>query len=320
MELSVVIPVYNTEKFIKECIEGLTKGIEKKFPGEILLIDNGSKDGSVELCHELAEKFKFIRVLKCKTPGAAVVRNYGLKNAKGKFVWFVDSDDLVKPGTVTKLLARFKETDADGIIMAMDRVDESGNELNRPLSAVKTHLDDPKIKPKEWMSKFVRYGLGPVQVPARREFLLKNKLFFDEGMIHEDMSIMSSYILYTDKLASIEEPLYFYRQRSGSVLHPETWSERDLDIFKALELLSNRFEKAGQYEKWKDELEYFYIWNLLDDAAHEFNKFSEGKKHFQDIRKSLKSRFPNWRENPYFRKTPFMVQLNCRLAYHGIVR
>ncbi len=319
MEISVIIPVYNTEKYLKSCLKNLLNQ-DKIFPGEILLIDNGSKDGSVELCHELAEKYKFIRVLKCKTPGAAAVRNLGLKEAKGKYVWFVDSDDYIRPKAINQLLTRFKETDADGIILAMDKVNEKEETLNQPLSAIKTTLDNPSIKKRDWMSKFIRYGLGPVQVPAKREFLIKNKLFFDEGMIHEDMAIMSSYILYTDKFASIEEPLYFYRQRTGSVLHPATWSDRDLDIFKALELLSARFEERGKYETWKAELEYFYIWNLLDDAAREFHKFPEGKQYFPKIRETLKSRFPNWRKNPYFKETPLMVQINCRLAYHGIIK
>lgn len=319
MDISVVIPVYNTAKFLGECVESLVKGV-KEFPGEILLIDNGSKDESLAKCRELARRYKFVRVFEFEEPGAAAVRNFGLLKARGEYVWFVDSDDMVKPGAVEKLVERFRETGADSVVMAMDRVDENGKELNRPLHAIKTSLDDPSVKKEDWMSKFVRYGLGPVQVPSRREFLIKNKLFFDEGMIHEDMALMSSFILYTDKIASIQEPLYFYRQRVGSVLHPGKWDDRELDIFRALELIAVRFEKAGQYQKWKVELEYFYIWNLLDDAAREFNKFPEGKRHFSQIRSALASRFPKWRKNKYFRECGWKVQLRCRLAYHGIVK
>ena len=318
MKISVIVPVYNTAKYVRECVESLAEGFPRD--GEILLIDNGSTDESLKVCRDLARKFKFVKVLEFEESGAAAVRNFGLERAQGEYVWFVDSDDFVKSGAVEKLLRRFEETGADGVVLAMDRVSEDGKELNRPLHTIRTDLDDRKIKKAEWMSKFVRYGLGPVQVPARREFLLKNKLFFDEGMIHEDMAIMSSYILYTDKLASIEEPLYFYRQRAGSVLHGQEWSERELDIFAALELLSRRFEKVGQFNKWKAEIEYFYIWNLLDDAAREFVKFPEGKREFAQIRHALDSRFPKWRKNKYFRDCPLAVRVRCRLAYRGIVK
>ena len=111
-----------------------------------------------------------------------------------------------------------------------------------------------------------------------------------------------------------------YRQREGSVLHSPVWNEHELDIFKALELLCGRFEKAGRYEEFKAELEYFYIWNLLDDAARQFAKFPEGRRNFAQIRHALQSRFPKWRKNKYFRECGWKVQFRCRLAYHGIVK
>ena len=118
----------------------------------------------------------------------------------------------------------------------------------------------------------------------------------------------------------MKEPIYMYRQRKGSVLHSAVWNEHELDIFKALELLSQRFEKAGRSEEFRAELEYFYIWNLLDDAARQFHKFREGRRHFAEIRSALRSRFPKWRQNKYFRGCGWKVRLRCRLAYHGIVR
>jgi len=327
LKISVIIPVYNTGKFLSECVLSIVRWDKaddksgKSFPGEILLVDNGSTDNSLEVAKKLAEKFSFVKTLVCKTPGAAAAKNYGLKRAKGDWVWFIDSDDFVMPGAVRKVFDRIKKTpEVDAVVMGMDRVDEDGKTLNRPLSSIRTTLDDANISQKEWISKFVRYGLGPVQVPARREFLVQNKLFFDEGMIHEDMAIMSSYVLYTNKIASISDSIYMYRQRKGSVLHSPVWSKKELDIFKALELLSKRFEKTGRYEEFKPELEYFYIWNLLDDAAHEFKKFKEGRREFKTIRKTIKSRFPKWRHNKYFRGCPLMVRLRCEAAFFGIVR
>lgn len=329
MKLSIVVPVYNTEKYLRECVESILKWNNdtnedgRGFPGEILLIDNGSTDGSWQLMEDLAKLYAEVemRLLKCETPGAAAVRNFGLKKAKGEWVWFVDADDFLKPGAVAKLLGRIaKAPEADVVTIAMQRVKETGWEKLDVLPAVRSGLDDRSMEFHEWAQKFVRYGLGPVQVPARREFLLKNKLFYDEGMIHEDMALISSFVLYTEKIASLKEPVYMYRQREGSVLHSAVWSEKELDIFRALELLAGRFEKAGRYEEFKAELEYFYIWNLLDDAARQFHKFREGRRHFKDIRRALRSRFPKWRRNKYFSACAFMVRLRCRLAYHGIVR
>ena len=322
MKISVVVPVYNTKGYLRQCVESLLKWNNetntegKGFPGEILLVDNGSTDGSFELAEDLAKLYPKveIRVLKCETKGAAAARNYGLREAKGEWVWFVDSDDFVVPAAIAKLFGRIsQEPDAEVVTIAMQRVSESGFEKKDVLPAVRAGLDDRSMKLMDWAPTFVRYGLGPVQVPAKREFLLKDKLFYDEGMI-------PAYILYTEKIASLKEPIYMYRQRKGSVLHSSKWNEHELDIFKALELLSGRFEKAGRYEEFKAELEYFYIWNLLDDAARQFAKFKEGRRNFAQIRHALQSRFPKWRKNKYFLECGWKVQLRCRLAYHGIVK
>ncbi|MBQ3275336.1 glycosyltransferase family 2 protein [Candidatus Saccharibacteria bacterium] len=319
MDISIVVPVYNTKRFLKDCVTGLIQLGEVDFSYEILLIDNGSSDGGYNFCKGFRDKCREVKLLKCEEPGAAAVRNFGLREAKGKYIWFVDSDDYVDPEAVSLILKRFKETKADVVVLGAEKVAEDKTALGVTLPAVRTPLDDPKVTRAEFTSKFIRYGLAPWQVPAKREFLLKNELFYDEGMIHEDMALISSFVLYTDKIASIEKPIYFYRQRKNSVLHGESWNESQLDIFKALELLSKRFEKAKKFKKYKAELEYFYIWNLLDDAAHEFKKFPEGRKHFSEVRSALKKRFPEWRKNKYFRECPLMVRLRCETAYYGIV-
>ena len=313
MKLSIVVPVYNTAKFLGECVESLAEDLPKDC--EIVLIDNGSTDGSLELCREFAEKYKFVRVLKCARPGAAAVRNFGMKQVRGEYVWFVDSDDYVRRGAAREILAVCVRSKAEVVLIGAQKVTETGEEIaGGVLGAVRPEVD------KHWRQRFVRYGLAPWQVICQREWLIKNALFYDEGMIHEDMAIISSYILYTDKVASVEKPVYYYRQRKGSVLHGGTWSERELDIFPALELLAGRFEKVGKFNKYKAELEWFYIWNLLDDAAREFVKFPEGRREFAEIRRALRSRFPKWRRNKYFRDCALGVRLRCRLAYHGIVQ
>ena len=319
MDLSIIIPVYNTKRFLKDCITPLIQSTSERFSQEILLIDNGSTDGSFKLAKEFEKKFPEIKVLKCATPGAAAVRNFGLKEAKGKYVWFIDSDDFTKEGAAEKILERLKKTKADILVLGAEKVDENGKSLGLTLSAIKSPLDDPKIKQKDFVSKFIRYGLAPWQLVCRREFLVKNSLFFDEGMIHEDMALLSSFILFTDKVVSLEEPVYFYRPRSGSVLHSGVWNEKELDIFRALEKLSGRFEETDAYKRYYSEIEYFYIWNLLDDAARLFNKYPEGKKHFQEIRKALRERFPNWRKNKYLKDCPIMVRARIFTAYFGIV-
>lgn len=177
------------------------------------------------------------------------------------------------------------------------------------LSAVEAGRTDTK-------SRFVRYGMGPWQVVIRREWWDKHGFEFKEGMIQEDMELMSALILYTDKFASVDEPLYFYCNNPESVLHKSKFSPKIFDIFPALEGLCVRFKEAGAEKKYHDELEWFFIWNLLIDSAKDFAAFSEGRPGFARSRQMLRDYFPAWRKNRFLREKPLKLRLLVRLNYY----
>ena len=274
--------------------------------GEILAIDNNSSDDSLMILKKYAKKYNQISVLQCDTPGAAAVRNFGAQKARGEYIWFVDADDEIDKTAVRKLLKKADDTGADMVMMGMKRVYEDGT-VNY-LSAV--DADDNGCK-----SRFVRYGMGPVQVMVRRKWWLGRGLQFHEGIIHEDMELMSSLILYTDRFASIDEPLYVYYQNPGSVLHKEEFDAHIFDIFPALEGLYEKFREAGAEKKYAPELEWFFIWNLLIDSAKDFARFPEGRVGFQRSREMLLEYFPAWRKNKFLRQKPVRLQIRVRLNY-----
>lgn len=111
---------------------------------------------------------------------------------------------------------------------------------------------------------------------------------FPEGMIHEDMAIISTAVLWTDKVVFVEEPLYNYRQRAESILHQSGWNPRSLDIFKALGIMYGKFNEAGKLAEYHDEIEYFFIWNLLIDSAKDFYGHPEGRAGQEQTRAMLK--------------------------------
>lgn len=309
MDISIVIPVFNAEKYLKRCVESVLKTV-KNFDGkaEILLVDNGSTDGSLEI----AQGFKGVSVLQCHTAGAAAVRNYGMAHAHGEYVWFVDADDEITPESIPLLMEAAEDRDANLVMMGAKRIYADGH--TDYLSAVRP--DEPDFK-----SRFVRYGMGPWQCLIRRKWWNKNKFSFREGMIHEDMELMSALILYVDgKYAAVDEPLYLYYQNNESVLHKSKFSEHIFDIFPALEGLYERFEEAGAGTKYHDELEWFFIWNLLIDSAKDFASFPEGRVGFARSRKMLKKYFPNWRKNRFLRQKSLKLRGRVLFNYCAFPR
>ena len=304
--ISVIIPVFNAEKYLKRCVDSVLKSLGD-LSGEVLLVDNDSSDDSLALCREYAKKYpKIVSVSQCHTPGAAAVRNFGVSKAKGKYIWFIDADDWISEDAITKLAASANKTEADIVMMGAERVYPDGHrDYLSPVSP-----DEPDYK-----SRFVRYGMGPWQVMIRRKWCIDNKFTFKERFIHEDMELMSALILYTDKLASVNEPLYFYSQNDESVLHQKKFNPHIFDIFPALEGLYQRFNEAGAEQKYHDELEWFFIWNLLIDSAKDFGQFPEGQPGFQRSREMLKKYFPEWRKNRFLREKPLKLQIRVRLNY-----
>ncbi len=306
MIISVIIPVYNAEKYLERCVKSVYEAVSKT-DGEIILIDNNSTDDSLELAKKIAKKYDYqISVLKCPTEGASAVRNMGAKKASGDYIWFIDADDEVTLESASLLIAEAKRTQADLVMMGARRVYSNGK--SDYLSAV-------DASSKDYRSRFVRYGAGPWQFLIRRKWWLKHKFAFREGIIHEDMEMISSLILFTDKFASVDQPLYVYYQNDDSVLHKRKWDPHYLDIFEALEGLHDRFEKAGAAAEFHDELEWFFIWNLLIDSAKDFANFPEGKVGFQRSREMLREYFPNWRKNRFLKQKPLKFKTRVRLNY-----
>lgn len=120
--ISVIIPVYNVEKYISRCIESLLEQTYEDF--EVLLIDDGSTDNSGPMCDEYAEKDQRIKVFHNENVGFGLVRNYGLKKATGTYISFVDSDDTVAPKFLENLIREMEESRADVVLSGFKKVDE----------------------------------------------------------------------------------------------------------------------------------------------------------------------------------------------------
>lgn len=303
MVISVIVPVYNAEKYLERCLKSILRALEGT-QGEVLLVDNNSTDNSLKVALKYQKMHpRTISVLKCKAPGAAAVRNYGAKRAKGEYIWFIDADDYIEKDAIKKLVTKADETGADMVMMGATRG------KNGYLSAVDAEKPD-------YRSRFIRYGMGPWQVLIRRKWWQTHKFSFVEGMIHEDMELMSVLILYTDKYASIDEPLYHYCDTPESVLHKRKYNPHIFDIFPALQGLYKRFEEKDAVEEYHDELEWFFIWNLLIDSAQDFAKFPEGKPGFKQSREMLKQYFPAWRKNKFLKQKPMKLRARVLVNYN----
>lgn len=216
--LSVVIPVYNVKSFLVECVESICKGCDGD-PVQIILVDDGSTDGSSELCDVLARE-KRIEVFHKENGGLASARNYGLKRVCGEYVAFVDSDDKVRSDSFRRVLEYIRKTKKDVYFVNVVKLysDGSTEDMGENISH-EVLMRSNKEETLDYLSTRGKFPASACGKIYRTEFLSRNNLEFPkDNRISEDLGFSFDVIRCAASYDKIEEPYYEYRQnRTGSI-------------------------------------------------------------------------------------------------------
>lgn len=237
--ISVVIPVYNVKKYLAEAIESvLIQDVERM---EVIAINDGSNDGSAVLLDDYAKNEPRVKVIHQMNRGLSAVRNLGLKLARGKYIYFLDSDDILLPGTLHKVIERLEDTDSDIARFSVNLTDEEGN-LRKQLDKNKVNgLDVASAVKGEMFLHFLfqnqLYGSIVQKFVFLKSFLVQNHLQFDEGFIHEDEAFTMESLCRAEKVVSFNEVMLLKRTRSGSIMSTHRNEQNILGWTKAVKRL-----------------------------------------------------------------------------------
>lgn len=220
--ISIIIPVYNTYKHLEKCIMSVTSQTYRDL--EIILIDDGSTDGAQLLCDKFAKKDSRIAVIHKANEGVSVARNVGMENATGEFFMFVDSDDYLDLSIVEKLLAAIKESKADMSVCGMCYITEEEKTINRLSPFYNEVLTYEQLFEVKMMEAGWEFWGAPV---AKLYSRTKSKgIFFPVGKRYEDQYVAHRFFGSCEKIAVLEERLYYYVQHEESFLHNTTIDTR----------------------------------------------------------------------------------------------
>lgn len=215
MDLSIVIPVYNTENFIRKCLDSLCSQHVPSDRYEIIVVNDGTKDNAMSIVGEFIEKYSHIRLIEQENQGLSVARNTGLKNAKGKYIWFFDSDDWARPNSIQALLSHIEhQPKADMFVARLARV--SDRDYSEKIDKINKYIEGKsEMIGKDYL--FDEGSYAPVQkFVFKREFLINNNLFFYPGIYHEDGQFGMRATYLCEKIVIIPEILYNYLLRSSN--------------------------------------------------------------------------------------------------------
>lgn len=292
IKVSVVIPVYNVEKYLKQCLESIVNQTLSEI--EVICVNDGSTDGSLEILEEYAEKDVRVKVINKENGGIASTRNRGMEVATGEYIGFVDSDDWIELNMYEKLYENAKLYDSDMVMCPAHRFDDLSKELTCELSYFDLNIFDETLDNcvfDHYKTKDFLFGIPvpPWNKLYKLDFLAETDVKFHEGLDFEDNLFFYETYLKASKISLVRDFLYFYRiNRSGSFI--TSANERFFDVTEMFDLTEDLILKTGNQDNYMVLFSNFRISAILlryDQVAEKYKA-----KFFEIIKENFKKMNP----------------------------
>lgn len=297
-KVSVIIPVYNTEEYLVECLESVVNQTLQEV--EIVLINDGSTDSSLEIMKNYQKIYpERIQLISKENGGQATARNVAIPLCHGEYIGFVDSDDYIEPEMYEKMYLLAKETNADYVECGYVnvRINDNGE---------RERIADYGSRVRAYTSKkdmFIDPMLAPWNKLYRAKLLIESKVTFPEGLIYEDTAFCLKSISFINSYAFLPEKYVVHFYRGSSTMNVNK-SKKVGDIFAVLENVITFYHDRELFSFYQKELEYEIVKILLCSSMMRISKVPDLKLKKQFCRETLSfinKYFPNYKDNGYIK-------------------
>lgn len=251
--ISVVVPVFNVEQYLTECIESILRQSFRNF--ELLLVNDGSTDNSEVICKRYEKLDDRVKVFSKKNGGLADARNFAIDRVTGKYITFIDSDDYVLEDYLLTLLKLIKK---DGVKISQVGMFSEENEISNELS-----IYEKKMSCTEAFKQILHFKEYKVYACGK---LYANDLFesirYPYGKLMEDSFTTYKYTLLSNYVNITNRKLYFYRQRSGSIMN-SSFNSKKMELLKVPNLM-REYLSISQNVKFNDDINYYTVRLCID--------------------------------------------------------
>ena len=275
--VSIIIPVYKVEDYLRQCIDSV---LEQNYKNkEIILVDDGSPDGSPEICDEYAEKYECVRVVHKENGGLSDARNFGLKQAKGEYVLFLDSDDYIEEGSLSKIMNSLEREKVDVVFLEAKKVFQDGTTQSLgdgiTADAVRGKTQDEVLT---YLSTCHKYPASACTKLLKKSLFDDGKLTFEKGLLSEDIDWSFKLFLKAKTYDYCDVDYYNYRKgREGSITN-SVGSKHFSDMMYML----NKWNNESKKNFILSELAYEYA---IMVANYGLLKCSDKKKFTRNMKR-----------------------------------
>lgn len=273
-KVSVIVPVYNVEKYLERCINSILNQTYTDF--ELLLADDGSTDRSSEICDSFAEKDSRVKVFHLPNGGQGAARNKMLEKASGEYVLFVDSDDYISRDLLDSTVPTAEEKNYDLIIFSFKVIDESGNELAWKDYGVEDGL--LLASPEVW-NKLIRKSVIDKNFGSN---------FFPSGIMYEDLIAIKKLFLYVKSYTYLDKAYYYYLIRNGSTMRNGDAQKTVSDRISATNQVVEFYKSLPNYKAFRKDVEWIAIMDGFLSPAREILHFKTyDPKYMSKLKRNL---------------------------------
>ena len=297
VKVSIVVPIYNLEKYIPRCLDALVNQTLEEI--EILCVDDGSKDSAPQIIEDYKAKYpNKVKTFHKENGGEWSARTYGLKQATGEYVGFIDSDDVPEVTWAEKLYEAAKKNDADIAFSGYDRVDlDTGKTVSVEMTQYGT-----MNKEVDFNDDFIVYANPSLWNKIYRREIVKDLEFLPFRGCNDTLFLIHSYMSGVKKLTFIPDVLYHYYLRSSSQIH--SLNTQDIENLKKYFLVTKEnAQKMGIYDEFKEVLDVMVFLHLGISWIYmvSYDKDANMKEIIRDAVKYMDENFPTWRKSKFFK-------------------
>ena len=309
-KVSVIVPVYNVEKYIDKCLDSLVNQTLKDI--EIIVVNDGTKDNSQSIIDKYAKKYKNIKSFIKENGGLSSARNYGIEKATGDYIAFVDSDDYVSYDMYEKLYNKAILKDYDVVVCNTNYI------YDKKVVPVITNLDRD-IDNKADVKKVMTYLYPAVWNKLYNKRLFKNNIRFKDKVWFEDVEFIYRLYPFINSIGTVDDYLINYVQREGAITH--TIDKRLYDYVYNFDSIIKWYKDNKLFDDYKDEIEYacvrYYFATFVKRLAG-FKDQEEFDKGVSMVIERINNYFPNYRKNKYLKtltfKNLYLKHFNKKIA------
>lgn len=273
MRFSVIIPVYNAEKYLERCLRSVLEQEYKDY--EILLINDGSQDASANICSEFAGKYPCIHYADQSNSGPSAARNAGVRMATGDYLLFLDSDDSIKKGSLEKLDDFISKYDPDGIISPLQIIHTRNTAESIEALPVTEKIICGKSDAVLTEMASRRFSTPASKVVIKRQIVVDHQVLFPlEYHVGEDIFMMTQGLCMCEHLLYNPDPYYRYYQNEDSITHTISYAK----ISKTMSLCEAMYCRAGMLSQAKRNFQHTQMSMMLINFLQYYGKFTAEQK------------------------------------------